>query len=477
MGRGSENYYLDLTGYFIANRVKRRDKPLTQIGEETGNGLSAPAGVAIEIDLPGEPAGQWIGGGCLDIGLHGEVFPEELQPLMLGYHPATGQPLVQNAGAPNRVPGWDFTFSAPKSVSVAWSQADEELRYQIEDAHNQSVVAAIELAEHHLSYSRIGKAGAGHVPVKLIVAAFGHGTSRNEDAQLHTHCLVLNVTVDRLGATRALYSRPFFVNRNVLGAYYRAELAHRLSEMGFQVRKHGTSFEIVGVPQDLLIACSTRRVEILAYLNEQGRSGAVAAAVATLKTRQTKAELPPRAELFERWQDFNRDFGFDEVRAIMDPERPKRPGTIQQALDAAIARLAAEESHFTKTDFLAAALQEAPMRGLNALTLLHEAHDFLERSSVVRSVTNSTVVARPPQAHDLFDLGSHQGHQRFTTREVLEEEQALLQTVESLKDKKGAVVPDQLVEMAIDDRLKYTSAAPPAQAPPTRTPTACCSDS
>ena len=179
MGRGSENYYLDLTGYFIAGRVKRRDKLLSQFGENAGIELSAPNGFAIEIDLPGEPAGEWIGGGCLDIGLHGEVFPEELQPLMLGYHPATGQPLVQNAGAPNRVPGWDFTFSAPKSVSIVWSQADEELRYQIEDAHNQSVVAAIELAEQRLSYSRIGKAGAGYVPVKLVGAAFAHGTSRN----------------------------------------------------------------------------------------------------------------------------------------------------------------------------------------------------------------------------------------------------------------------------------------------------------
>lgn len=454
MGRGSEDYYLNLTSYFIAHRQAR----LSSRANHQATSSAEAGGLAVAIELPGEPAGQWMGKGATRLGLRNEVFPEDLKPLMLGFHSRTGRALVQNAGAPNRVPGWDFTFSAPKSVSIVWSQADDELRQQIEDVHRRSVTAAISLAEEHLAYSRIGKAGAGHLPVKLVVAGFQHGTSRNEDAQLHTHCLVINVAVDSKDVTRALFSRPFFVNRNMLGAYYRAQLAFRLRAMGFRLRRHDASFEIVGVPEDLLRACSSRRNEILAYLNKQGRSGGLASSVATLDTRRSKAELPPRTELFERWQERNRQFGFHDVRFLMNPERPQRQGTFQQAIDAAIAKLATEASHFSKTDFLAAALQEAPTLGLGPVALMQEANAFLDRVATVRSVTSSTIVdAKSPQPLDLFDLGSHQGQQRFATREVLEEEQELIKTVEKLKGRKGAIVPEQIVEMAIEHRLKVVS--------------------
>lgn len=456
MGRGSENYYLNLTDYFLKGRKKRgRFRP----GDDEDDDVDSPpgeAGFAADLDdLPGEPAGEWVGRGCRALGLFGVVLPEELKPLMLGFHPGTGAALVQNPGAPNRVPGWDLTFSAPKSVSIVWSQADEKVRRLIENAQRQSVHAAIDLAERELAFSRTGKGGTSWVQAQLVVAAFEHGTSRNEDPQLHTHCLVLNVGVDQHGKTRALFSKSLYVNRDLLGAYYRAHLSQRLRTMGFRLRKHGRSFEIVNVPERLITATSSRRGEIVAQLDRQGRRGGVAAAVATLDTRKTKAELPPRSELFARWQDYNRLYGLTDVSDLMDPTRPQRQGTFQQAIDAAIARLTEEHSHFSKTALLAAALQEAPALGLPPDGLLEAARAAVHEATALHVVTTSFVGSGDQGAKALVNLGSHDGQQRFTTREVLEEEEELLQSVEQLRTGEGANVPEPILQLAVDDQMAH----------------------
>ena len=83
----------------------------------------------------GEPQGQWHGEGAQLLGLQGSVEAEELRNLMRGYDPTGGKALVQNAGEGNRQCFWDLTFSAPKSVSVAWLQASPELAKEFQNAH------------------------------------------------------------------------------------------------------------------------------------------------------------------------------------------------------------------------------------------------------------------------------------------------------------------------------------------------------
>src|SRR3989442_1755018 len=85
-------------------------------------------------DASAETEGQWIGEGAGQMGLKNAPTREELQ-LALAGHVAGMQ--VQNAGKPDRQMGWDATFSAPKSVSLAWALSDEKTRQAIEDAHRQ----------------------------------------------------------------------------------------------------------------------------------------------------------------------------------------------------------------------------------------------------------------------------------------------------------------------------------------------------
>ena len=72
-------------------------------------------------------------------GLSGTVNPKDLRRLFEGRSPDGSAELVQNVGAKDRQCGWDLTFSAGKSVSVAWAVGDLQQKKTIEEAHGAAV--------------------------------------------------------------------------------------------------------------------------------------------------------------------------------------------------------------------------------------------------------------------------------------------------------------------------------------------------
>jgi conjugative relaxase-like TrwC/TraI family protein len=106
----------------------------------------------------GEPAGQWFGRGAAHLGLDGDVKAEELCALFRGFA-SDGTPLVQNAGKENRQPGWDLTFSVPKTVSVLWSQADDQTRTTIQQCVDRAVEKTILDLENEAAACRVGRGG------------------------------------------------------------------------------------------------------------------------------------------------------------------------------------------------------------------------------------------------------------------------------------------------------------------------------
>ena len=76
----------------------------------------------------GEPMPFWHGQAAAEFGLSGMAEKEHVERLCAGFDPHDpSKRLVRNAGKETRNPGHDFTFSAPKSLSCAWSVADPEL--------------------------------------------------------------------------------------------------------------------------------------------------------------------------------------------------------------------------------------------------------------------------------------------------------------------------------------------------------------
>lgn len=122
------------------------------------------------------------------------VAAEDLRAVLDGRVPATGQSLI-TARRPDRLPGFDLTFSAPKSVSLLFALSDEKLSLAVRRAHDAAVAQALGYLEREAGEVRRGKDGIDRLPGGgFVAAAFRHRTSRAGDPQLHTHVLVANMT-------------------------------------------------------------------------------------------------------------------------------------------------------------------------------------------------------------------------------------------------------------------------------------------
>ena len=248
-----------------------------------------------------EPDGVWFNPkGLFGLADGGKVDSSDFHRLYNGFAPNTGGKLTQNAGSERRSAGLDMTFSADKSVSALWAVADPELRSEIERAHNDAArVALEETVLRHCAYTRIrNRDGEIEVlPADISAAMFQHGTSRDNDPQLHTHCVIFNAArTHRDGKYRALHQHPVYTWMKAAGAVYRNAMAWSLQErLGIRMEQYGKDGEftrIAGMPEDLIGHWSKRRAAIIEAAREMGftvEGNAPRAAAANKITRAGKS--------------------------------------------------------------------------------------------------------------------------------------------------------------------------------------------
>ena len=140
----------------------------------------------------------------------------------------------------------------------------------------------------------------------MVVAGFRHLTSRDLDPQLHTHCVLANMTRNGEGEWRSIEPTLLRRNKKLIGAHYRNEFASRLLACSLAATPKMVgpvpSFELAGYDQDFLDAFSGRRREILAYLDKHGPPHTrEATQKATLHTRRKKVDAG-LDELVPRWR-------------------------------------------------------------------------------------------------------------------------------------------------------------------------------
>jgi conjugative relaxase-like TrwC/TraI family protein len=250
----------------------------------------------------GDVQGQWGGRGAAALGLAGGVEKAQFSDLLAGHLP-NGFVLGRvKDGQIEHTPGWDLTFSAPKSVSILVEiGGDERLRA----AHDRAVDRALQWVEDNALGTR-QRTSAGQVfdaTGSMVVAKFTHHTSRNQDPSLHTHSVVMNATEQSDGNWRSLHSIELFRNKMVAGQIYRSELAREALALGYSLDVNGKdgTFELKEIPASYRQALSTRRAQVSAWLRERGMTGSELAAKAAIYTRQSKQDTPHR-ELQERWR-------------------------------------------------------------------------------------------------------------------------------------------------------------------------------
>jgi conjugative relaxase-like TrwC/TraI family protein len=263
----------------------------------------------------GEAPGRWTGRASARLGPRGEVTAGALGAVLSGRSPADGKRLVAAQGRA-RTPGFDCTFSAPKSVSLLWALGPPDVSRHVREAHDAAVDAALAVLEDEASRARRGRGGLVQVDADgFVAAAFRHRTSRAGDPQLHTHVLVANLAhVEGEDRWTALDARPLYAWAKTAGFLYetqlRADLTRRLGVEWYRPVR-GIA-EIAGIPKAVLRHFSQRRQQVEAHLAEVGFTSGKAAQVATYATRSAKDRSTSSLRLWMEWRERAAALGLDE---------------------------------------------------------------------------------------------------------------------------------------------------------------------
>lgn len=192
----------------------------------------------------------WYGKGAARLGLEGKVNKEDFRDLFYGCKPGGTERIrgeKSNLEDKERL-AEDFTFSAPKSVSMTLHLGGE---MRIFDAHMESVQETLDEAEQRYATTRIQSSGYRQVvnTKNLTVALIPHHTSRDGDMQMHTHAVVMNGTQGPDSIWRALHNDAMSL-QGWLGNLYRQKLACKLQALGYEVYETKDGFELKGITKE-----------------------------------------------------------------------------------------------------------------------------------------------------------------------------------------------------------------------------------
>ena len=234
--------------------------------------------------------GEWHGRGAELLGLSGPVDTGDFEALRQGLNPGAREFLrVRRSADRMSADGtkvaqgrslYDFTISAPKSVSVLAIVGGD---HRLVDAHRAAVAEALKETEA-CAASRVRRGGANEdrATANMVLAVYHHDSSRELDPQLHTHAVAANLTFDGTeGRWKALQASDIYERRAYLSEVYRNALAREVRTIGYEIetqrdaRGRDAGFEIRGLPAELLAKFSQRSRQrdsaIAAFVEQHGR--------------------------------------------------------------------------------------------------------------------------------------------------------------------------------------------------------------
>lgn len=361
------------------------------------------------LDAEQEIPGRWGGRAAEMLGLSGQVNREAFHALIDNLHPATGERLTAR-NVEGRRCGYDFTFNAPKDVSVIFELTGDEA---ILSAFRVAVRETMEEIEADMQTRvRKGKQDTDRHTSNLVYGEFIHRTTRPPkstglpEMHLHCHAYVMNLTYD---FEEKRFKAGQFGNIKRDAPYYEsafhARLAGHLSAF-YTIERRAKGWGIAGVPQTVIDKFSSRTREIEAEAKAKGITNAKVKDQLGAKTRSRKRkdlgmealrkEWDARLTPEERWAlNGLRDSGGNAgAPAISD----------KAAMDYALAHGFERHSVATEREMMAAALRH----GVGSVTV----------EGVRREMTRGDVLAR-----------EFEGRKHVTTKNVLAEEKAMIETV------------------------------------------------
>lgn len=278
----------------------------------------------------------------------------------------------------------DLTFSADKSLSVAWALAPTAAeRSALLDIHRQAVAATMAYAETQLGVARRGRGGRGGVEEgELAWISFQHYTARpavdierhdkegraytdirevplqTADPQLHTHVTVLNSVLTTSGHVGALDLDRLAGRVKELGAVYHAHVATAARRLGIaaELDARTGAARLTDIPSAVRDLFSKRTVEAQAAAREFARRKGIDwdALPGDQKVALLKAGA---AETRQAKEDANNDFTVWREQAAAASHRPRSVLRPDQIAPAPAADERCEAAYSTALPLLAAELE------------------------------------------------------------------------------------------------------------------------
>ena len=420
----------------------------------------------------GDPAGQWFGLGASELDLSGDIAAKEFNRIWQGKHPRRDKSLVNPHGTrkakpkeskpakekwwqpgpdgkpgrkprAERVAAYDIPLQLDKQSSSLWALLPHLARSQMDAGLDTSAKSVMTWLENNVRLTRRGKGGCQKEFAKLIGGMFDHATNRELEPHRHRHCVIMNTSLREDGSGGSVNSGELRKWVRTLGPLFRshfaAEMRERLGiEFEFAADTPGKRSLIAvpkGIPKKLADRWSSRKGQIEQYISGQGidlgNSSAQARQIANLKTRKNKGEVPPRAELFEQWEQEAAALGFtkaDVGRLLHQVQPVDRDLAFETAWKLALFKITTSEAHFTYREVLQHVAEEMQVVGMKVEELTKRVKDRLEHSP------------------EIVPLAQRQGEMRYTTQEMWQVEERLIGTIRKMRAQSGAVVPKRIVE-------------------------------
>jgi conjugative relaxase-like TrwC/TraI family protein len=260
-----------------------------------------------------EMKGVWHGRGAQMLGLAGEVNKEEFFKLCQNLNPQTGEQLTARMKDDRRVLT-DFTFDAPKSVTLACELGGEGGRGdgRVLEAFRESVRETMaEMEGATLTRVRQKGSDSDRVTGNMIWAEHVHRTTRpvtdekgaTVDPQLHCHATVFNATFDDVeGRWKAIQLGDIVRDKGYYQAAFHSRLAAKLKDLGYGIEKDGNSFRLAGIDRSTVEKFSRRSAVIDAEAERLGIDNAKAKGELGRRTREKKSREPQTmADLRGEW--------------------------------------------------------------------------------------------------------------------------------------------------------------------------------
>jgi len=333
-----------------------------------------------------EIAGEWHGLGAELLGLSGTVDKQRYFALCDNINPQTSESLTPHTKGNRRIL-YDFTFDAPKSVSLAYEIGGDD---RVMDAFRNAVKDTMsEMEGAMMARVRSNKRKEDRGTSNMVWAEFIHRTTRPvrdekgvsiPDPQLHCHAVAFNCTFD---PEEDRFKAGEFSNLVRDKGYYQAGFHNRfaanLRTLGYGTERDGNSFRLTGIDPATAEKFSRRSDIIEAEAERLGITDAKAKGELGRRTREGKdADGLSVAQLREAWKERLAEGEQDAINEARRGQGPDGPGA-SASMDYALAHCFERASAVPEKELLKTAL----IHGVGSVNI-GDLHQELARPSILR---------------------------------------------------------------------------------------------